>query len=512
MLRKRLFNLILAVVMLFTAVFFSTGCGPKTFTVTFEKGAEDALLDWGEEIQVVTNSRQIVEPIYVRPGYNFAGWDRSISMIEGNTTVKALWHAYEFQVVFHANGGKTQNYEEVVVVKVGSAFELKQKQPRFIKQGFELSWDTNLSAITTSCTVNAVWAPQKYDLEFFDKDGLVFNNNKMQVTYNQKVEDVPVVAPEVSGKRFAYWSEEGDVDGITIDKGIIWRQDREVNFYANYVDADHYLIKYDLDGGEIGKRTYSYTADTDENANILFDAERIGYNFEGWLIGDSGVTKLSEDVTIKDFKVNGEYKDVTLKAVWGNRPYVIDYDVQGGILTGEDSKEVTYGQQIGQLPTAEKEGYVFVGWYYDGKIISENDLWEYPRDATLTAKYLCQYKIKFSLRTYVNSSDKQIDCKVVNFGNVSHVEDLEQVELTVVEGQSLYTTFNITKMPVVVPIEPEGKAEYEFADYWKWIDGQGNEHAISSTTVLDTDIFLGVQGGETVTLVPHCREIWSPNA
>ena len=498
--------------MIFTAVFFSTGCAPKTFVVTFDKGAEDALLDWGEERQTVTNSRQIVEPIYVRPGYNFAGWDRSISMIEGNTTVKALWHTYEFQVVFHANGGKTQSDEEVVVVKVDSAFELKQKQPRFIKKGFELSWDINLSAITTSCTVNAVWKPQKYELEFFDGNGLAFNNNKMQVTYNQKIEDVSVIAPEVSGKRFAYWSEDGNADGISIDKGIIWREDREVDFYANYVDADHYLIKYDLDGGEIGKRTYFYTADMDENANIIFDAERIGYNFEGWLIGDSDIPKLSSDITIQDFKINGEFKDVSLKASWGNRPYVIDYDVQGGTLTGQNSKEVTYGQAIGEMPTAEKEGYEFVGWFYDGKIITENDLWDYPRDATLTAKFLAKYKIKFLLSTYISTNDKQIDCKIINFGNLSHVDDLEQVELIVVEGQSLYTTFNITKMPVVAPIEPEGKTEYEFGDYWKWIDGQGNEHVIHSTTVLDGDILFGVQGGETVTLVPHCRQIWSPNA
>ncbi len=510
-LNKRLLNLILAFVMLFTAMFFSTGCGPKGYVVTFESGAEDAVLDWGKERQTVTNSRQIVEPIYVRPGYNFVGWDRSISMIQASTTVKAQWRAYEFQVVFQANGGKTQDNQEVVAVTTDSAYELKQKQPVFIRRGYELSWDANLSTITNSCTVNAVWTPKQYELEFLDKDGLAFNNNKMQVKYNQKIEDITVDAPNISGKRFAYWSENS-ANGISIDKGVIWREDKNAKFYANYVDADYYLIKYDLDGGEIGKRTYSYSADTNEDANILFDAERNGYNFEGWIIGDSDVPKLSEDITIKDFKVNGEFKDVTLKASWGNRPYVIEYDLQGGTLTGESSKQVIYNQAVGELPTAEKEGYEFVGWYYDGKIITANDLWEYPQDATLTAKYLTEYKIKFSLSTYINTNDKVIDCKVTSFGSLSHVEDLEQVELTVLEGQSLYTAHNFTKMPVVLPIEQSGKNEYEFGGYWKWIDGQGNEHVIDSTTILSPEILLGVKGGEIVRLVPHCREIWSENA
>ena len=67
-------------------------------------------------------------------------------------------------------------------------------------------------------------------------------------------------------------------------------------------------------------------------------------------------------------------------------------------------------------------------------------------------------------------------------------------------------------MPVVAPIEQTGQTEYEFGGYWKWIDGNGNEHIIESTTVFSLDILLGVKGGDTLILVPHCRKIWSPNA
>ena len=283
-------------------------------------------------------------------------------------------------------------------------------------------------------------------------------------------------------------------------------------FYPNYVDENAFIINYDLSGGERGERIYSYTADIDENANILLDPERIGYTFEGWLIGNSQQPKLSRDITIKDFKINGEYSDVTLKATWGNRPYVIDYDAQGGILTGHTSKQVVYNQKVGELPSVQKDGYEFIGWYYNGKLINENDLWDYPRDVTLTAKYLAKFKVKFSSTSFVDINDKVLDCRVVDYGSLNKDLTFEENEFNILEGQSLYTALGFNKMPVVAPIEQTGQTEYEFAGYWKWVSSSGTEYRIDSTTVFTLDIFSGVQGGETITLVPHCRKIWSPNA
>jgi uncharacterized repeat protein (TIGR02543 family) len=433
-------------------------------------------------------------------------------MIKESTIVKALWRAYDFQVVFQSNGGKTQDNQEQVTITVNSAYQLKQNQPVFVKEGFELSWDKDLNTINSSCTVNAVWTAKNFDLEFLDSNGLAFENNTMQVTYNQVVEQITINPPIVQGKRFAYWSEGTSADALTIDKGIVWREDRGAVLYANYVDANEFVIEYDLDGGERGIRTYSYSADTDETANILFDAERVGYIFEGWLIGDSQTPKLSKDITIQDFKVNGEYADVVLTARWGNRPYVVDYDTQGGVLTGEESKQVVFNQAIGTLPTAEKEGYVFVGWYYDGKIIEEQDLWKYPTDATLTAKYLAEYKVKFSLSSYISVNDTIIDCRVVNYGSFNNQLALTEIELTILEGQSLYTALEISRLPTVSPIEQAGQTEYEFGGYWKWTSESGQEYKIENTTVFSPDVFAGVQGGERITLTPHCRKIWSPNA
>ena len=510
---KRWLNLMIAFVMLFTAVFFSTGCAPKEFTVNFIGGAEDAVLEWGDEEQTVTNSSQIVEPIYIRPGYNFVGWDRSISMIEGSTTVKAQWREYEFQVVFQSTGGRTEDNQEVVVVKSNSAFELKQKQPKFEKKGYELSWDTDLSTITLSCTVNAVWTPKQYELEFLNRFGVPFNNNKMQITYNEILEDITVDAPKVTDKKFAYWADGTSSDALPIDKGIVWHEDKNTAFYPHYVDKNDFIIRYDLDGGQRAQRIHSYNANTDEYANIISDAEREGYIFEGWHIGDSKVPKLSNKITINDFKNDiGQFRDVTLKASWGNRPYVINFDVQGGKLTGQSSKEVIYNHAVGQMPTAEKDGYVFVGWYYKGKIITEQDIWEYPTDATITARYLAEYKVKFSLTAEINTNDKIINCKVVNVGSLPQNKSIEEIELTLFEGQSFYTAFGFTKLPIVTPIEQSGQDEYDFGGYWKWIDEKGNEHVIEATTVFSLDIFYSVLGGETITLMPHCRAIWSPTA
>ena len=56
---KKIFITILSVLMAFSAVTVGTGCGaPTSFTVTFDGGAEDAILVEGELVQTVTSWEQ----------------------------------------------------------------------------------------------------------------------------------------------------------------------------------------------------------------------------------------------------------------------------------------------------------------------------------------------------------------------------------------------------------------------------------------------------------------------
>ena len=72
-------------------LFTGVGCDDGTFTVRFEKGADDAVLYYGKQEQKVRSSAEIEEPIFIRPGYNFVGWNKSISRIE-KSNLREIFH------------------------------------------------------------------------------------------------------------------------------------------------------------------------------------------------------------------------------------------------------------------------------------------------------------------------------------------------------------------------------------------------------------------------------------
>ena len=74
---------------------------------------------------------------------------------------------------------------------------------------------------------------------------------------------------------------------------------------------------------------------------------RKGYTFTGW------TPEVAETVTAH----------ATYTATWKVNSYLIHLDARGGKVSPENVT-VTYGQPVGELPAATREGYDFVGWFF----------------------------------------------------------------------------------------------------------------------------------------------------
>ena len=505
---KRLVITILCAISCLACAFSAVGCSKSEFTVRFESGATDASLYYGEQVQTVSSSKEITEPIFVRPGYNFVGWNKSVLMLNNDSTVVAQWKAYEFQVTFYANGGVDGQGNRIVTLKTDSAYNLVQNQPDFVKEGYELSWDIDLNLIKSTCSVNAVWTPKKYDLVFKDILGNDFTENIIQIEYDQKIDEIAITPPHIQNQKFAYW--KGKENGLPLDKGVVWKYDNNEIFEPVYIPEDEFLIKYDVDGGRRAQKTYSYKEDV--NLEILENPSKDGYKFMGWLINDGVIPKLSQDITIEDFKENGSYKDVNLKAVWESLPYIITFNADGGSVLGEEQKGVWFGTAFGELPTAEKENYEFFGWEYDGEMVDEQTIYQIASDITLKAVYKAKYKVKFSLTSYVGKDNTEIRNKVVKFGDLENdgVTDFEEIVLELVEGQSLYSKFGIKVMPIVDPIERKGENEYIFGNYWQMKGQSGYNFKVNCDTIFNSDNLSGIKGGDVIILNPFLKTTWSP--
>ena len=135
---------------------------------------------------------------------------------------------------------------------------------------------------------------------------------------------------------------------------------------AGYVDKTVKATKYDLYKEYVGV------------------PERGGYDFLGWYsesyddIIDVTKDKIKEDDTISAQWSSAKKFTLTLDENRGEEE-TVNYGVQ-----------VTYGEKIwakvkDQKP--ERDGYVFIGWKLNGKIIDENTVWDLPGDGTAYAQW-----------------------------------------------------------------------------------------------------------------------------
>lgn len=106
---------------------------------------------------------------------------------------------------------------------------------------------------------------------------------------------------------------------------------------------------------------------------------RVGYDFGGWWISDGGEERLW------DFEKDVISSDITLTAKWSSKKsniYTITLNANGGVCEVEKI-QIRYGEEY-SLPIPTREGYYFFGWTN----ISNEGVWNYPSDMTITAKWL----------------------------------------------------------------------------------------------------------------------------
>ncbi len=517
---KRIMVALLALVLCFSSTFALTSCSTtkESFKVTFLAGADDAQLYRGETVQVVKNNAELDPPIFVRKGYNFDGWSVALGQINDDKTVWAMWTQYKFEVTFLGNGGVTADGEGKVIKMVSSGLDTVEVAPEFKKEGYVLSWDTELQLVSEKCVINAVWTPEEYVLSFKDKDGSQLDIENTTIRYDQTLSDLPELS-DVEGEkplRFTHWSNK---NGMPYFNGMLWnlqKQDEEpFDLYANWTEDD-YVISYDLNGGYPMQTPTSYSAgDSVRITNPL----RKGYHFIGWTIGDS--TQLNPSLTF-DSETRG---DKEIKANWEAEYYTFTLDYNGGNAIGSNKVYITYGQKVGHLKTPSRDNYEFIGWAYagDSRLITEDTVWDVEptiEQRVLVAQYRKIYTLKFSLTTRVYSTE--LTCVVTNVGDLKKLgintpndmqANISTFEIKIREGETL-SDLGINVMPTVDPIEPSlGKPngrgdDFYYNNDWKYSTRNQYGHEIilkvRPDTVFNLTNFEQVGEDGVVTIEPSC--------
>ena len=414
--------------------------GETTFTATFTETPREYKVHWlnydNSELAVTSVAYGSV-PEYtgsepVRPGnlvtdYTFAGWDRELSPVLGESSYKATFNKIDYKVVYLSyifnQTAHTPVHSNIAAVRAGTTVNLEAATCA----GYDFSGWFLDSAHTKPATVlpnlsDNIVLYGLFDIHTFSITYELGNGGEIEGTNPSELtclETADLINPTRTGYKFVNWTDQhGNV--LTKLEDVC----EDLKLKANY-KANEYVITLRYSEKNDEYRTIKY----DEKVNLP-QLSKSGYNFLGWYYEDDPETKFElEYYTL--------LHDIYLIQKWSEPiEYTISYNLDGGENPVDAPTLYSIVNQPA-LPEPTKEGYVFEGWY-DGtkkvellrgifKNLELTAKWS-PKDVALSFDYdggSLQREVKF-----VDSEATLEAVKISPFENAGYklLEDKENAQ------------------------------------------------------------------------------------
>ena len=352
-----------------------------------------------------------------RNGYKFIGWstekDSTVVSYKDNEVVYNLAESGEFNLYAIY---ELINYEITYegANKLNNRINYNVETPTFklenpTKKGYKfVGWfngDKLVTEITKGTTGNiklvARFEANKYNIVFIDGD----KTYTQEITYDTLTNLTPTKYTKL-GYQFIGWSVENDnkVDYLDEETVLNLVPEGEINLYACYKVETYYISYVD---GYNKENSSTYTV---ENEVVFKDAYMNGYRFIGWYLDNQ-----------KLLSTSGLTGNIKLVAKYEIIEYHITYIDE---LNATNNNKDTYTIESNiSLENLEKEGYNFLGWYLNDKLITEITSGK-TGDITLVAKW---ERIKLTVKFDTNSLSKIEDLNIL-YGNViSYIKSPEKL-------------------------------------------------------------------------------------
>lgn len=398
--------------------------GDLTYVLEFEENdpkpedaniVEDMPTSMTRDPAAVTEQVFVVETIPTLTGYTFLGWD------DPETAEEALDYPLSEDGT-HCN------------VKV-------EYNPAKYENG------------TTTKTVNAVWQPITYTVEYAKNDDDTETKAEGITASSTHTYDVEQKLTENGYTRKGYtfigWNTKADGSGdLYADKQSVVNltnaANGKVTLYAQW-GAKSYSIRYNANGGE-GTMLYQVIKYDVPTALFKNEFTKEDYTFFGWALTPDGEAKYIDEQIVVNLLESGT---LDLYAVWEQDSHTVHFDYNGG--TGSPaSKQVQNGKAYGQLPEyPTKHHHLFAGWYTapeGGTRVYPSTIVNSTEDHTLYAqwKYSPANEIIQDLVIKNNPDDNfdgVVDDIYLNFACSSYFEKFNVPLENLVKGQKYKLTF-----------------------------------------------------------------------
>ena len=175
-----------------------------------------------------------------------------------------------------------------------------------------------------------------------------------------------MLVPEKKGYDFQGWEINGNIiDFNTLKVAIealknVTTKNIQLNLNANW-KRHKYVISYDVNGGE---ELENSLVEYKKSLETVPTPVKTDYTFLGWYLDSELKNEFDATTSVEE--------DFKLYAKWAKSELTVTYKVNGGKEI--EATIVKYNNKLDELPTPEKEGHQFKGWYTDSKFGTEFDI------------------------------------------------------------------------------------------------------------------------------------------
>lgn len=274
---------------------------------------------------------------------------------------------------------------------------------------YDLGQDLPVSLTTQPgghVTLYAVWAASRADIDLVDYLG-AGNTDRITVTSGQAYSYLPDL--QKTGYKFEGWytkdGRDNDDWGSRVDNSDIYDGSVQT-LYAKWSEQK-YTIVYNANGsGETAKHQTQSIANPKALEGEIFTRE--GWNLVGWSTSTNGNVSYGLDEVPSQPLTTVEDGTVNLYAVWEQGKVRVNLeDPQNS--GGPSSIYLTVGGTYETLPTLDKTGYKFDGWYTKAEGGEKVDRLTEVENANNHTLYAHWTALTFSLNVRENAALGTID-------------------------------------------------------------------------------------------------------
>ncbi|MBE6957483.1 MAG: hypothetical protein E7450_08585 [Ruminococcaceae bacterium] len=334
----------------------------------------------GQVSSTVVNVRfgnQFTIPTPTRTGYSFQGWYENSKKwnnsgtwdVDRDVTVTASWTANKYTVKFDPKGGSVSEQSRTMTYDATYSSLPTPTRYGYSFQGW-YNGDTRVDTtgtwrIASNVTLTAKWQGNPHTVSLDPKGGSV-SPYRVNVVFGS---DYTLPKPTKKGYSFDGWYE----GSTRLASSGTWNKDANVSVTARW-SANTYYATVEYGNGKSPTRTpYKYDSPYD-----LGKPSRTGYTFDGWYNATDRRTMAGSGTWTWD-------KNLNITAQWEANTYTVYLDGNGGSVSSR-SMRVTYGSKY-ELPTPERVGYDFLGWYEGSTKFAKKGTWSEAENVSLTAKW-----------------------------------------------------------------------------------------------------------------------------